>query len=1020
MDFRTLAYWTSRSTAERVRDSTQLAIIPVLLLTFVVATALNGVLTARQAEDVVAPSVRGPGGRPLPVTKRKKVKVQEPRALVRRPSSWFFWAATILLILTYLGNAVNTAIHAINGLRGRDPEDPAWWCGEPEAAYLAGALYIHTFIFTTLFDRFNSPNAAHYLTWTLAMAGEVIILMSSYIAVNGPHHVISDFRKGSIVTRNGPSEWESVDLVLGLIRACTISSIVLLCVLLNLMTRSRLHCHFKEGDIEGRGSNVQEATPLLGRITPGYETNGNGNGNGYRHLDYRRNSKRRRAASEANGTNGAAKTGDSGNNANGCHPGAGQNRDDFAAFYRPEKLPHKTWWEYVRGYSVFFPYIWPSKKWKLQALMFICFLLVLAQRAVNMAVPFQQGRLVQAIANSYERGQWEIPYGELFRLLLLKLLQGQSGLLGSARSFIWIPVSQYSYRALTAAAFEHVHSLSLDFHLGKRTGEVLSALNKGSSINSFLEQTTFQVFPMLMDLFLAIIFFQSAYGTFYGLMATMVTHIYLVLTIKMASTRADQRRDMVNADREEEAVKNDSITSYETVKYFNAEQFEFRRYREAIKTFQAAEAKVTVGMNLMNLCQSLLFMAGLLVVLLTAAFQVAMKIRTVGDFITIMAYMNQMQGPLNFFGTFYRTVQQAMISGERLLELFKIQPTVVDKEGAQPLPYCQGRIRWNRVKFWYDKTKPALNNISFECLPGTTTAFVGESGGGKSTIFRLMFRYYNCHAGSIEIDGQDVTDLTIDSVRRHIGVVPQDTILFNETVMYNLKYANPSASDEEVYEACRAASIHDRIMSFRDGYFTKVGERGLRLSGGEKQRVAIARTILKRPRIIMLDEATSALDSETEQHIQSRLIKGHLGQDRTMLIIAHRLSTITHADQIVVLQAGEIVEKGTHDELLALKGKYASMWEKQARAEEAAEQARAATTRANKLLRQANIGGNDHGEDSSSDGCSSMASSSILQSGSCTPDEGSSARPDLSTPGILTDAAKSTPILDIRNHEHAQ
>jgi ABC-type transport system involved in Fe-S cluster assembly fused permease/ATPase subunit len=288
----------------------------------------------------------------------------------------------------------------------------------------------------------------------------------------------------------------------------------------------------------------------------------------------------------------------------------------------------------------------------------------------------------------------------------------------------------------------------------------------------------------------------------------------------------------------------------------------------------------------MNMCQSVVFMCGLLVALLTCGYQVSRGDRTVGEFVMLVTYLNQLQGPLNFFGTFYRTVQSAMISGERLLELFKIQPTVVDKPDAEPLRECTGHIKWNGVGFSYDKRRTALHDLSFECKPGTTTAFVGESGGGKSTVFRLMFRYYNCREGSIEVDGHDVKDVSIDSVRRFIGVVPQDTILFNETLMYNLKYANPNATDDDVFDACRAAAIHDRIMSFPDGYLTKVGERGLRLSGGEKQRVAIARTILKNPKIIMLDEATSALDGETEQKIQSKLIGGKFGQDRTLLIIA--------------------------------------------------------------------------------------------------------------------------------------
>jgi ABC-type transport system involved in Fe-S cluster assembly fused permease/ATPase subunit len=280
----------------------------------------------------------------------------------------------------------------------------------------------------------------------------------------------------------------------------------------------------------------------------------------------------------------------------------------------------------------------------------------------------------------------------------------------------------------------------------------------------------------------------------------------------------------------------------------------------------------------------MVFMTGLLATAFLSAYQVTTGVRSVGDFSTLMVYMAQLQQPLNFFGSFYRSVQSAMISGERLLELFKEQPTVVDEAGARDMPTCEGQIRFQNVKFSYDKRKPALEGLSFNCRPGTTTAFVGESGGGKSTVFRLLFRFYNTSNGSIQVDGNDVKDITIDSLRRHIGVVPQDTILFNETLMYNLKYANQDASDEDVYAACRAASIHDKIMAFPDGYNTKVGERGLRLSGGEKQRVAIARTIIKNPRIIMLDEATAALDSDTEQNIQEALMT--LSEGRTMLVIA--------------------------------------------------------------------------------------------------------------------------------------
>ena len=705
----------------------------------------------------------------------------------------------------------------------------------------------------TLLEERHSPNVVHFIFWVLGLVGEIIILLAFLLTITGPE---PDARLAE-EPESGLASWDIIDLGLGGIRLCLILSSICLygAVAKRRQEEERLH------DEEAQQSDTDEGSPLL---SSNRDYHGHTNGHATHNTHY-------------GSTNGGDRRGSNAPADQGC-----PQQDAEAAFYRPDKLPHKTWFEYCRGYSVFFPYLWPSKSARLQGVVLMCFVLVVLQRVVNILVPAQLG----VITDTFKDRKIDAVWLDLGLFLLYKLLQGPSGLLGSVRSILWVPVSQHTYRALTTAAFEHVHSLSLDFHLGKRTGEVLSALNKGASINQFLEQVTFQVVPMLVDLLVAIIYFYVRFGAMYALFVSVITFYYLYLTIRMAATRADQRREMVNADREEEAVKNDSIMSYETVKYFNAERREFDRYGQAIDRFQRAEAKVTYGINYMNMCQSVVFMCGLLVALLTCGYEVSRGTRTVGDFVLLVTYLNQLQGPLNFFGTFYRTVQSAMISGERLLELFKIQPTVVDKPGVKPLRECGGHIKWNDVGFSYDKRRTALQNLSFECKPGTTTAFVGESGGGKSTVFRLMFRYYNCLEGSIEFDGHDVKDLTIDSVRSFIGVVPQDTILFNETLMYNLKYANPNATDEEVYDACRAAAIHDRIESFPDGYRTKVGERGLRLSGGEKQRVAIARTILKNPKIIMLDEATSALDGETEQKIQSKLISGKFGRGRTLLIIA--------------------------------------------------------------------------------------------------------------------------------------
>lgn len=739
--------------------------------------------------------------------------------------------------------------------------------------YILGGTFYWGYIGLSLAgEKRDKPNPIHFAVWCIGLAYEFIILVALLVVYNG--------RPGKLLAGGNPLELrtmsprrplpvDSAYLAILIFRVCMLIYLVgLYACLRGFLSKFR----GPPKDTENQSVNNEDGTPLLNGHATGHE---NGNGHALAHgrangsaISYRA----RRRTSEARRANGAAK-------------GPRQKQTEFA-FYRPEKLPHRSWWEYLRGYHVFFPYLWPAKEFRLQMLVLVCFVLVILQRAVNVMVPIRLGILVNALAEASRTGYSAMPWKELVIYLGLKLMQGPSAILGSLRSMLWIPVTQHSYISLQTAAFEHVHTLSLDFHLGKRTGELLSALNKGGSVNQFLEQTTFQVAPTLMDLFVAIGFFWFEFGALYALCATIITFSYLVLTIRMASTRADQRRDMVNADREEEAVKNDSITAYETVKYFNAEPFEFQRYRSAITTFQNAEARVTAGMNMMNMWQTVVFTSGMLIVMTIAAYEVVIGRRDIAQFIMVMTYLNQLQGPLNFFGSFYRTVQQAMISGERLLELFKIQPNMVDKPGVPPLENCQGHIEWKNVDFDYANS-PALRDLSFECRPGTTTAFVGESGGGKSTIFRLMFRYYNCKSGNIEIDGRDVKDLTIDSVRRAIGVVPQETILFNETIRYNLKYANQDCTDEEMEEACRAASIHDRIMSFPDGYNTKVGERGMRLSGGEKQRVSIARTILKKPKIILLDEATSALDSETEQQIQGKLFQNkELGKGKTLLIIA--------------------------------------------------------------------------------------------------------------------------------------
>ena len=770
--------------------------------------------------------------------------------------------------------------------------------------YLVGSFMVYMLLLITLVDTKPAPNLAHAITWVVALLVELVIVGASFALYTSVHREPNARRPEDGEIQRHMSEWEITEVVLDIVRVF---------ILLLLVAFYTLFAFLQSSDKRRHQGGEDERTALL--------------------------------ADGHSSSNGAATRPSQGYGANGK---TSASTDAPAGWEKPKVTPARSWWEYIRAYSLFVPYIWPYKSRMLQLNFVICIGIVLVQRAIQVMVPRQVKIITNILAGA--DGPVYMPWASITLYILYRLFQGSNGLLGAARQVLWIPIEQYSYRELSVAAFEHVHSLSLEFHLGKKTGEVLSALGKGASLNTFLESVTFNVLPMLVDLGVAIVFFLVDYDAYYALVIAVVTFWYIYITIRMAAWRADIRRQATNASREEDAVKNDSMISYETVKYFNAEPYEFNRYREAVKKYQKAEYQVTFSLALMNTIQNLVFMLGLIVASFIAAYQVTSGILQVGDFTLLLTYMAQLQGPLNFFGTFYRMIQNNMINSERMLELFKETPTVVDREDALVIPSCEGEVRFTDVHFAYDTRKPALHGLTFTCKPGTSTALVGESGGGKSTVFRLLFRFYNAGTGTIQIDGHDVESVTIDSLRSHIGVVPQDTVLFNETLMYNLKYARQSATDEEIYAACKAASIHEKILTFPDGYDTKVGERGLRLSGGEKQRVAIARTIIKDPRIILLDEATAALDTETEEHIQEALRT--LSRGRTMLIIAHRLSTITMCDQILVLHEGRVVEKGSHAELLAIKGRYAGMWRKQVRAQRAAEEAKVLKDKADRLRRE--------------------------------------------------------------------
>ncbi|KAH6639666.1 hypothetical protein C7974DRAFT_432165 [Boeremia exigua] len=916
--------WEHAPALHRVLTVLQYAYPLCMLVFFLAAFTIRSIAAVNSNTNIAQPTTTGPGGKPLPATDptRNFVKKTAHDDVTPTQKRVFEWVS-LAVALTFFGNSLLVIAQAVA------KQSEHWWCGQPVVIYLVGSFFVYSLFLISLLDSKPSPTAAHLSTWAVGLVLEVVLVALSLALYTHAHYQPTHGHPENPKLRFYMTEWEAAEVAIDLLRIVLLLALIAFYTIFVVLPQARK---------TSEAGTPAESTSLLANGTNRAE---NGHANG------------------ANGANGNTSYGS-------VHPVGGKHQHTEGAppaWSRPTGAPTRSWWEYIKGYGVFFPYLWPSKDGRLQIMVVVCFVLVMAQRVINLLVPDQLGHIVDRLDHKVPGSPWTA----ICMFIAFRFLQGTNGVLGAARSALWIPVSQYSYRELSVAAFEHVHSLSLDFHLGKKTGEVLSALGKGSSINTFLEQVTFSVVPMLLDLGAAIGYFLVKYDAYYALVLAVVTFWYIYLTIRMAQWRAEIRREMVNADREEDAVKNDSMVSYETVKYFNAEAYEFNRYREAVQKYQDAEWKVLLSLNIMNITQNMVFMLGLLITCFIAAYQVTTGAITSGKFVTLIVFMGQLQSPLNFFGTFYRMIQSAMINSERMLELFKETATVVDKEGTTELLSCKGDLKFKDVHFSYDNRKAALTGLDFHCPPGTTTAFVGESGGGKSTVFRLLFRFYNTVSGSIQVDGNDVTDLTIDSVRRHIGVVPQDTVLFNETLMYNLKYANPEATDEQVYDACRAASIHDKILTFPDKYDTKVGERGLRLSGGEKQRVAIARTILKNPRIIMLDEATAALDTETEQHIQEAFAT--LAHGRTMLIIAHRLSTITHADQILVLNKGKVQERGTHEELLERNGHYAAMWKKQIRAQRAAEQAKVLKDKADRLRRQSKDASIDN------DGSSSHSSS---------------------------------------------
>ena len=559
---------------------------------------------------------------------------------------------------------------------------------------------------------------------------------------------------------------------------------------------------------------------------------------------------------------------------------------------------------------------------------------LVAAKVTNLGIPILLKRLIDNLNVRIDSPEALIvvPAG---LILAYGLLRMSASLFAELREFLFARVTQNAVRKVALQVFEHLHSLALSFHLARQTGGVSRDIERGTrGIQSLISYSLYSILPTLVEFILVLGYLAYSYDIWFAAITLCALIIYIVFTVVVTEWRSHFRKTMNDMDSKANQKAIDSLLNFETVKYFGNEAFEASRYDKNLVRYQAAAIKSQKSLAVLNFGQQTIIAIGLVLILWRATLSVVDDTMTLGDLVLVNTLMIQLYIPLNFLGVIYREIKQSLTDMERMFSLLNTDKEIADASNAKPLHienYGHGPdVRFENVSFHYDVKREILHDVSFNIPAGTITAVVGQSGAGKSTLARLLFRFYDVQSGKILIDGQNIQDVTQASLRKAIGIVPQDTVLFNDTIGYNIAYGDPSASIDEVYEAARAAQIDGFIKRLPDGYDTQVGERGLKLSGGEKQRVAIARTLLKKPAMLIFDEATSALDSKTERAFQEELLS--LAKNRTTLIIAHRLSTIIHADQILVMEHGQIVERGTHLELLAAQGKYAEMWQMQERA----------------------------------------------------------------------------------------